>query len=256
MNIKIDKLNKEFYSDGQVKKVLEDINLDINDGEFICLLGHSGCGKSTLLNIVAGFDKPTSGQVLIDGNSDIKPSIDKVTIFQNYGLLPWKNVEENVALGLDSLRIKGEKRKEIVRKYIDLVGLSEYRKHFPRELSGGMQQRVAIARALAVEPKALFMDEPFSALDPITRKKLQDDVLDIWKKKKMTVIFVTHDIEEAILLASKIVILAPNPGRVKAIINNTMPKPVDKSSMDFYNMKDKILGIFEQQQYDKIEYYI
>lgn len=256
MNIKIDNLNKEFKSDGQVKKVLEDINLDINDGEFICLLGHSGCGKSTLLNIVAGFDKPTSGKVLIDGNSDIKPSIDKVTIFQNYGLLPWKNVEENVALGLDSLRIKGEKRKEIVKKYIDLVGLSDYRKHFPRELSGGMQQRVAIARALAVEPKALFMDEPFSALDPITRKKLQEDVLDIWQEKKMTVIFVTHDIEEAILLGSKIVILAPNPGRVKAVINNTMKKPVDKSSMEFYNMKDKILGIFEQEQYDKIEYYI
>ena len=256
MYINIENVNKSFNRDNNELKVLDNINLPIEEGEFVCLLGQSGCGKSTILNMLAAFDKPTEGKITIENIEVTKPRIDRVTIFQNYGLLPWRNVEKNVKLGLESLNKSKKEKQEIADKYINLVGLEKFKKSFPIELSGGMQQRVAIARALAVKPKILFMDEPFGALDPITRKKLQEDIKELWKTEKNTIIFVTHDVEEALFLASKIVIMTPNPGRIKAVIDNSNTKNIDKVSSEFYDMKDKILVILEESNNDKVEYYI
>ena len=237
-------------------KALHNIDLNINTGEFVCLLGPSGCGKSTLMNMIAGFFKPTEGNIYIDGEIVDKPTIDRVTIFQNYGLLPWRTVEKNVQLGLESQKLAKKERKELSDKYINLVGLQEFKNSYPSELSGGMKQRVAIARALAVRPKVLFMDEPFAALDPVIRVKLQEDLINIWKKEKMTVIFVTHDVEEAIFLGTKIVIMAPHPGRVKQVIDNPIEKPVKRSGTEFYGLKDKIFHFLQSNANEKVEYYI
>ena len=237
-------------------EALKDISLGIEEGEFVCLLGPSGCGKSTLLNTMAGFLKPSKGSVVIDGHEVKKPSSKYVTIFQNYGLLPWRTVEKNIALGLENKKLSKKEQREIVQKYIDLVGLNGSEKKKPNELSGGMQQRVAIARGLAVEPEILFMDEPFGALDAITRMKLQDDILEICHRTKKTIVFVTHDIEEAIFLSNRVVIMDANPGRVKAIINISLGKNRDRTSEDFLRIRDKIFEIFHMKKESLIEYYI
>ena len=177
--IHIENAGKTFVENGQEFRALTDVNLDIEKGEFICLLGPSGCGKSTLLNAIAGFDLVNEGSITIDGKEVTGPSTKNVTIFQNYGLLPWRTVEKNVALGLENKKISKDERAKIVRTYLEMVKLENFSKSYPRQLSGGMKQRVAIARALAVEPDILFMDEPLGALDAITRMKLQDDILDI-----------------------------------------------------------------------------
>lgn len=256
MSIKVEGVSKIFSRKESENKALDNINLNIETGEFVCLLGPSGCGKSTLMNMMAGFFEPTEGKIYIDGELVKSPRIDRVTIFQNYGLLPWRNVEKNVQLGLESLKIAKKKRKEISDKYIELVGLSKFKNSYPGELSGGMKQRVAIARALAVKPEILFMDEPFAALDPVIRRKLQEDLIEIWKKEKMTVVFVTHDVEEAIYLGSKIIIMAPHPGRVKQVINNTMEKPVQRGGTEFYELKDKIFHFLQSNNTENVEYYI
>lgn len=238
------------------QEALQDISLGIEKGEFVCLLGPSGCGKSTLLNTMAGFIQPSKGSVTIDGKEVEKPSSKYVTIFQNYGLLPWRNVEKNIALGLETSHKSKAEVKEIVKKYIDLVGLNGFEKKKPAELSGGMQQRVSIARGLAVDPEILFMDEPFGALDAITRMKLQDDILDICHTTKKTIVFVTHDIEEAIFLSNRVVIMDANPGTIKAIIQISLGKNRDRTSEDFLRIRDKIFEIFHMKKEDQIEYYI
>lgn len=253
MGIKIKDLVKSYNNE---KIILDNINLEIEDGEFVCLLGSSGCGKSTLLNIIAAFEKPTSGQVLIDNEEVKKPSIERMSIFQNYGLLPWRTVEKNIHLGLETLKLSKKEIKNRTDELLDLVNLKEHSHKFPYELSGGQQQRVGIARALAVKPKILFMDEPFGALDPITRRTLQDELIEIWKREKTTIIFVTHDIEEAIILGSKIVIMEPNPGKIKTIINNKIKKPINKEESDFYDLKEKIFKILEFKSNENIEYFI
>ncbi|WP_294372998.1 ABC transporter ATP-binding protein [uncultured Clostridium sp.] len=255
-SIEIKNVTKIFKSDNKEYKALDNINLKIDEGEFVCLLGPSGCGKSTLLNMIAGFEKPTEGQILIDNEEVDKPRIDRLTIFQDYGLLPWRSVEKNVELGLESLKIPKKERKEISEKYIKLVGLEKFKNHHPSELSGGMKQRVAIARALASRPKILFMDEPFGALDPITRIKLQEDILKIHKEEKMTVIFVTHDVEEAVYLGSKIVILSPNPGKITKVMENDLSRTDERSSSSFYLKKDEIFHILEQNLNKNVEFYI
>lgn len=256
MQIEVENLSITFTQDRSEMTALQDVSLGIEKGEFICLLGPSGCGKSTLLNAMAGFLKPSKGSIKIDGKPVQHPSISYVTIFQNYGLLPWRNVEKNVALGLETKKVPKEEQKKIVQKYIDLVGLTGSEKKRPSQLSGGMQQRVAIARALAVDPEILFMDEPFGALDAITRMKLQDDILDICHRTKKTIVFVTHDIEEAIFLADRVVIMDANPGRIKAIVKISLGKERDRTREDFLLIRDRIFELFHMKKEVMIEYYI
>ena len=256
MQIEVENLSITFTQDQTEMTALKDVSLGIEKGEFICLLGPSGCGKSTLLNAMAGFLKPSKGSIKIDGEVVEHPSISYVTIFQNYGLLPWRTVEKNVALGLEAKKVPKEKQKQIVQKYIDLVGLTGSEKKRPSQLSGGMQQRVAIARALAVDPEILFMDEPFGALDAITRMKLQDDILDICHSTQKTIVFVTHDIEEAIFLADRIIIMDANPGRIKTTVKISLGEDRDRTSGDFLQIRDKIFELFHMKKKVAIEYYI
>ncbi|HEX3031574.1 MAG TPA: ABC transporter ATP-binding protein [Bacillota bacterium] len=242
--------------DNGTSTALENVDLSIRQGEFICLLGPSGCGKTTLLNLIAGFDKPTSGNITIHGQPVNKPSIDRIAIFQNYGLLPWRTVIKNVEFGLEAKGIGSNERRRIAEEYLKLVGLAEYHKHHPRELSGGMQQRVAIARALAVDPDILFMDEPFGALDAMTRMTMQDEIERIWQEKKKTIIFVTHDIEEAVFLADKIVIMTASPGKMKSIVEVPLGRKRDRTSQEFLNVRTQVFREFELIVQDQIEYYL
>ena len=241
---------------GNENVVLEDVNLSIDKGEFICLLGPSGCGKSTLLNAAAGFEKVSKGTVKIDEKVVEKPSLKYITIFQNYGLFPWRSVLKNVEFGLEKMKVPKEKREEIAMKNIELVGLKGSEHKHPAELSGGMKQRVSIARALAADPDVLFMDEPFGALDAITRMKLQDDILRICKEENKTIIFVTHDIEESVYLADRIVILDNANKGIKSIVNINMPEDRDRTSDDFLAVRDKVFDIFKMKHEKRIEYYI
>lgn len=256
MYIQVKDAVKTFKQNGGEFTALDHVSLDIERGEFICLLGPSGCGKSTLLNAIAGFDKITEGSIKINGEEVIQPSIHNVTIFQNYGLLPWRSVLKNVELGLEAKKIPKEERRKIAEKYIDLVGLSEFKNSHPNQLSGGMQQRVSIARALAVSPDIIFMDEPFGALDAITRMKLQDDILNISKQENKTIIFVTHDIEEAVFLADRIVVMTPNPGRIKSVVTVPLTHHRERTSEDFLIVRNKIFELFNMKPDDNIEYFI
>ena len=257
MYINISNVNKQFTHKGKLFTALNNVNLTIEKGEFICLLGPSGCGKSTLLNAIAGFDHPTSGSITIDGKEVTKPSTRNVTIFQNYGLLPWRNVLKNVELALESNKaLKSWERTEIARKYLDLVGLGNFADASPHQLSGGMQQRVSIARALTANPEIIFMDEPFGALDAITRMKLQDDILSIQKKEKKTIIFVTHDIDEAVYLADRVVVMTPNPGMVKKVLTINLGPGRDRTSDDFQKIRNIIFETFNMKHSYPIEYSI
>ncbi|MHB8128022.1 MAG: ABC transporter ATP-binding protein [Mobilitalea sp.] len=256
MYIKVNDVSKVYRHKDDELEALSHISLEIEKGEFLCLLGPSGCGKSTLLNAMAGFDTTLEGSILIDGTEVKSPSIKNVTIFQNYGLLPWRNVLKNVELGLESLKIPKAERANLAGKFITLVGLNGSEKSHPRQLSGGMQQRVAIARALAVNPNVLFMDEPFGALDAITRLKMQDDLLDITRSQKTTTIFVTHDIEEAVYLADRIAVMSANPGQIKEIVTVKLPTRRDRTSEDFVRIRDKIFDVLNMKEDKQIEYSI
>jgi NitT/TauT family transport system ATP-binding protein len=256
MYINIDNVSKRFTRKGKEFTALDNVSLTIERGEFICLLGPSGCGKSTLLNAIAGFEPPTEGSITIDGLDVRKPSSRNVTIFQNYGLLPWRNVLRNVELALESRNVSRTERTSRAKKYLEMVGLGNFLDVSPHQLSGGMQQRVAIARALTAEPDIIFMDEPFGALDAITRLKLQDDILQIQRKQKKTIIFVTHDIEEAVYLADRVVVMTPNPGKVKSVMKIELGPSRDRTSEDFFRTREKIFEIFNMTQHYDIEYTI
>lgn len=254
--IQVKDVSKQYTQNKSVLNALDHVSLDIQKGEFICLLGPSGCGKTTLLNAIAGFEKVSSGSITIDGKEVFEPSAKNVTIFQNYGLLPWRTVQKNVELGLEGKKLSGEERHKIAAKYIDLVSLSDFAKSHPNQLSGGMQQRVSIARALAVDPEIIFMDEPFGALDALTRINMQNEISGIWGKDKKTIIFVTHDIEESVYLADRIVVMTPNPGKIKCVINVPLARKRDRTSPDFLKIRDRIFAEFEAKQLDATEYYL
>ncbi len=256
MYIEIQNAGKTFIQDNKKFTAFEDVTLSIEKGEFICLLGPSGCGKSTLLNAMAGFSPVTSGSIKIDGKEIREPSVKNVTIFQNYGLLSWRTVQKNVELGLESQKIPKDERRKIAEKYIEMVGLSDFRKYHPSQLSGGMQQRVSIARALAVNPDIVFMDEPFGALDAITRMKLQDDILNISRQEKKTIIMVTHDIEEAVFLADRIVIMTPNPGKIKSILTVPLRGHRERTASDFLQVRDEVFELFNMKHNENIDYMI
>ena len=209
---------------------LNGANLEIQDNEFICVVGPSGCGKSTLLNILAGLLEPTSGEILVDGKPVEGTSVDRGVVFQQYALFPWLTVKKNVEFGLKLQKKSKEECEQIAMKYIKMVGLEKFTNSYPKELSGGMKQRVAIARAYAVNPSLLLMDEPFGALDAQTRTQLQTELLKTWEEEKKTCFFITHDVEEAILLASRVVVMSARPGRIKEVIDIDIPYPRDQES--------------------------
>ncbi|TWF46505.1 ABC transporter ATP-binding protein [Neorhizobium alkalisoli] len=222
---------------------LEGLNLDIEDGEFITVVGPSGCGKSTAMNIAAGLTMPTSGQVLVD-NAPVKgPGPERGVIFQQYALFPWLTVRENVEFGLQIAGKPKDERRRIADHFIELVGLSDFANSLPKTLSGGMKQRCAIARAYAVNPKILLMDEPFGALDALTRVQLQDQLLAMWSKERRTVMFITHDVDEAVYLASRVVVMAARPGRLHKIVNVDLPYPRTEDmrlSAEFSELRNEV----------------
>lgn len=224
-------------------RALEPTNLTVAENDFITVLGPSGCGKSTLLRIVAGLDRPTAGDVLLDGRAVRGPGPDRGMVFQSYTLFPWLTVSENIAFGLTEKGVPAAQSREIVAAYVEKVGLRGFENHYPKQLSGGMQQRTAIARALANEPEILLLDEPFGALDNQTRALMQELLLGIWERERKTVLFVTHDIEEAIFLASRVVVMTARPGRIKADIPIDLPHPRHyrmKTSPEFSELKARL----------------
>ncbi len=221
--------------------VLEDINLDVRDGEFVCLVGPSGCGKSTLLNIAGGFFPATRGEVLVDGDPVVAPDPKHIFIFQENAAFPWLTVEENVGFGVK--RATEAERRDLIEHYIEMVGLTGFGRAFPQELSGGMRQRVEIARALAAEPDVLFMDEPFGALDYLTRLRLRHELIQIWQREKRTVLFVTHDVEEAIQLADRVVVMGKRPSRIRAIIPVDAERPRDLDDPVYRLLRDEVFEV-------------
>jgi NitT/TauT family transport system ATP-binding protein len=197
---------------------LEDITLDVRPGEFLALVGPSGCGKSTLLDLLGGLTAPTSGRILLDGRPIAGPARDRGIVFQQYALFPWRTAAQNVEFGLDIAGLKARQRREIARHYLDLVGLTAFADRYPHELSGGMKQRVAIARSLAYDPEVLLMDEPFAALDAQTRETLQGELLRIWRATGKTIIFITHGIDEAVVLGQRVAVMTSRPGRIKHVV--------------------------------------
>ncbi|MBC7579553.1 ABC transporter ATP-binding protein [Tardiphaga sp.] len=210
---------------GAPTRALEPTNLAVEDNDFVTILGPSGCGKSTLLRMVAGLDTPTTGRILLDGKAITGPGADRGMVFQSYTLFPWLTVSENISFGLRERGVSLRERNAIAGEWLEKVGLISFANHFPKQLSGGMQQRTAIARALANSPKILLLDEPFGALDNQTRALMQELLLGIWERERKTVIFVTHDIEEAVFLASRVVVMSARPGRVKADVTVDLPHP-------------------------------
>ncbi|OOM80499.1 ABC transporter ATP-binding protein [Clostridium sp. BL-8] len=252
IEIKIENLSMVYQdkNGGEPVTALKNVNLEVKEGEFISLLGPSGCGKTTLLRIIADLLQPSSGKVTVRGQTprDIRLQKKYGIVFQNPVLYDWRTVRRNVCMPMELLGMPKPKRTERVTEMLDLVGLTNFGKHYPYELSGGMQQRVGIARALAINPEILLMDEPFSALDEFTREKLHEDLLNIWTKTKKTVIFVTHNISEAVFLSDKVVVLSPHPGRVSAVIDIDIPRPRNmesKQTTQFYDYITKIRNSFE-----------
>lgn len=243
MSIEIKNINKSFEGKKSDElSVLEDINVHIDDGELVCLLGPSGCGKTTLLRLIAGLDHPTSGEIVANGEVVEKPSGDRAVIFQQYSLFPWLTVLQNVTFGLEMTN-KGNKAENIAaaERYLKSVGLIDFKDSYPHELSGGMKQRVAIIRSLLNHSPILLMDEPFSALDMQNRHKLQEQLIGVWKRFENTIVFVTHDVDEAVYLADKIVIMDKNPGKIAEIVEVDIERPRKRESKEFIDLQESIV---------------
>jgi NitT/TauT family transport system ATP-binding protein len=226
-------VGKVYELNDQCIEALRDANLVVEKGEFVCLIGASGCGKSTLLRIVAGFEPPSAGEALMWDKAIAGPAPDRGMVFQDYGLFPWLSVRQNIGFGPASRGLPKAELRVLVDRFVDMVGLTRFADAYPHQLSGGMKQRVAIARVLANDAEMVLMDEPFGALDAMTRERLQDELLDIWQRTKLTVLFVTHSIEEAIFLADRVVVMEPGPGRIASEHRIELPRPRDVSSPEF-----------------------
>jgi len=249
------KVNKTYKAENGDVEALVDVNLDVNPGEFVCIVGASGCGKSTLLKLVVGLENHFTGEIRI-GNDLVKgPDANRGMIFQEARLFPWLTVEENIGFGFVDKITKKEKRK-IIDEHIDLVNLIGFAKSYPHQLSGGMQQRVSIARALVNNPKILTLDEPFGALDALTRIQMQQEILRIWEVEKTTMLLVTHDIDEAIYLGNRIVVMSERPGTVNKIIEVDLPKPRDRTSLEYVQIKKQIYGELFKDESKLLEYAI
>ena len=257
MFIHIENVNKSFPVPGGEIIALKDFNLEVGEGEFVCLLGPSGCGKTTLLNAIAGFSPPTSGIIAINGRADIAkvPGPDRGMVFQEYALFPWMTVAQNIRFGLE---IKGMPKAEMNGKVDSLLrklNLYEFRERFPKDLSGGMNQRVAIARVLVLDSPIMLMDEPFGALDALTRRTLQDELLRIWDEYRKIIVFVTHSIEESVYLADRVAVMTYRPGTIKREVRIAMPRPRDSASAEFNALKKELskLVMEEQMRYTQTE---
>lgn len=256
--IEIKKLNKSFITEQKQEiNALKNIGLDIKDHEFICILGPSGSGKSTLLRLMAGLIKPTTGSINVMGSPLTKPIAKAGFVFQEYSLMPWKNILDNVSFGLELRKYTKQQRYEIAEDILAKFGLKDFIKSFPHELSGGMKQRAAIARAMAISPKILYMDEPFGALDAYTRFQMQKELIGFWLKEKRTIVFVTHSVEEAIFLGTRVIIMSPRPGEIVADYNIDLSYPRnrwnEKFGSYFENIMDLMNKISENEEPRKVE---
>jgi len=236
----IEHVTKRFAVGGNTVEALRNANLSIDKGEFVCLIGASGCGKSTLLRIIAGFETASAGGVAMYGTPITGPGPERGMVFQDYALFPWLTVRENIGFGPRQRGLLGAGLRDVAARYMDMVGLTKFADYYPAQLSGGMKQRVAIARVLANDCEVLLMDEPFGALDALTREKLQQDLLGIWEKTQVTVIFVTHSVEEAVFLSSRVVVMTAGPGRIEHDEAITLPRPRDVSAPDFNAVRREI----------------
>lgn len=238
--ILVNNISKRFVAEGRSVDALKNVSLELKDGEFVCVVGHSGCGKTTLLNILAGFLRPTSGQILVDGVSRENSDSSFGVVFQEYALFPWRTALQNIAFGLEMIGVSKAESREKAEHFLRLVHLDGFGNAYPHQLSGGMRQRVAVARALAYEPDLLLMDEPFGALDAQTRERLQAFTQEIWLETKKTVFYVTHNISEAVFLGERVVIMRPSPGHIHEIVSLDLPRPRDPLADDFIDIQRRI----------------
>ena len=242
--LSIQGLNKQYEVKGEALPVLQDISLTIEPGEFVSIVGSSGCGKSTLLRLIIGLEEGYQGEILLDGTRIKGTNLNRGIVFQEHRLFPWLNVEKNIGLGLLNSGLTEGQQRQTIREHIELVGLQGFETAYPHQLSGGMSQRVAIARALVNRPDILLLDEPFGALDAMTRAHLQQELHRIWEKEGITMILVTHDVEEAIYLGDKVVVMEPRPGRIRRTIPVPLAHPRDRTSYAFTTVKDSVLREF------------
>ena len=255
----VDNVIKTFKTNNKKKIILSNVNFQISKGEFTCILGPSGCGKSTLLDLLAGFTKPDEGLISVSDEVVRKPGPERGFVFQKNSLIPWQTLEQNVGYGLKLQKFNSKDIEAKVTKFLKLVGLEKYRKAYPNQLSGGMQQRGSIIRALITNPKIILMDEPFGAVDAQTRSLLQEMLLKIWREFETTVVFVTHDVDEAILLADRVIIMGVNPGHIREIIPINIPRPrsLDSSFLEeFQKVKIKILNLIKEETLKLMQRYL
>lgn len=256
MSLQIRNVKKTFRLGTDKVEVLHDINLSVEDGEFVSIVGPSGCGKSTLLRMIAGLETASGGEILYDNKPFSKETQKQIgVIFQESRLFPWKSVEKNIAFGIEGKLSKDEQKRRI-QEHINFVGLTGFEKALPSQLSGGMQQRVSIARSLINNPKILLLDEPFGALDAFTKINMQGEIARIWQEEETTMFLVTHDIEEAVFLGDKIVVMSPKPGIIEEVIEVKLPRPRDRNNADFAYYKKKIFEKFFKVEIPEIEYTI
>ena len=243
-------VTKEYQPNGTKMQVLDEITLNVEEGTFFAIVGTSGCGKSTLLRIIAGLEESTEGKVFHQGREITKPNTEWGMVFQDHALFPWRNVQQNVELGLELRGIKGQERQDLAKRYIELVGLSPHLTKLPSELSGGMKRRVSLARTFVTNPSVLLMDEPFAALDAQTKMEMQKELLRIWSLEKQMVLFVTHDVDEAIFLADIICVLSSSPGKVKEMTVNNIPRNEDGSrnrkSIEFGKLEEHLFSLIDK----------
>ncbi len=241
--LKIEDISKDFPVNDIALQILDSISIDVQDNEFLTIVGPSGCGKTTLVRIIAGLESPTSGKIVFDNEVIQKPSKKIGYVPQEYSLFPWKTVKKNIEFGLKLQRMNKEQSEHKINELLELIGLSQFRDFYPKDISGGMKQKVAIARALAIDQKLLLLDEPLISIDAQNRNQLQDDLLDIWRKSKKTIVFITHNIDEALYLSDRIVILSPLPASVKQIIPVNLAHPRNRTSNEFNLIRRNVLEI-------------